>query len=173
MQLLSGWMRCVWIEILVIGCCTLTQSQVQAFVNIDTLSYTATDCLRFVIKNFEVISQSASHIYHSALPLAPPSSIVQKLYGQEIHSSAPKVVTGVPASWDSCTASVGSAEEVDHAVWSPCCKFVAANFGSTIEVRDSKTLESVSVLKPPIQLSCAPVSLAFSSDGSLLACSYL
>ena len=47
--------------------------------SVDTsLLDTANDCLRFVTEFFEVISQSASHIYHSALPLAPRSSTVRK-----------------------------------------------------------------------------------------------
>ncbi|KAF9784631.1 hypothetical protein BJ322DRAFT_1195634, partial [Thelephora terrestris] len=63
---------------------------------------TAKDCLRFLTEFFEVIRQSAPHIYHSALPLAPASSIIRKLYGQQI-SSVARVVTGISTSWDSCT----------------------------------------------------------------------
>jgi hypothetical protein len=37
---------------------------------------TAKDCFRFVIKFFEPINVSATHIYHSALELTPLSSIV-------------------------------------------------------------------------------------------------
>ncbi|KAF9644482.1 hypothetical protein BDM02DRAFT_3150283, partial [Thelephora ganbajun] len=41
----------------------------------------ANDCFRFVTGFFEVIEESAPHIYHSALPLSPQTSIVRKLYG--------------------------------------------------------------------------------------------
>ena len=79
----------------------------------------------------------------------------------------------MPTSWDSCTASVGSAEGVRHAVWSPCGQFIAATVGSVVDVRDSNTLERVSVLKPPNYLSNKLSSyLAFSPDGCLLACLY-
>jgi len=69
-------------------------------MGVASLLNTATDCLHFVTKFFEVISQSAPHIYHSALLLAPQSSIVRKLYSQEINSIVRRVVTGVPSSWD-------------------------------------------------------------------------
>jgi WD40 repeat protein len=126
-----------------------------------------------VTEFFEVISQSGPHIYHSALQLAPQSSVVRKLYGQQFCSSVSKVVTGVPSSWDSCTASAGATTEVWHAVWSPCGQFIAASLVGRIEVRDSSTLERVSVLKHPGNLAEAtPESLAFSPDGRLIACTY-
>ena len=49
----------------------LTQNQIQASFNINTLLDTATDCLRFVTEFFEVISQSAPHIYHCTLSYPP------------------------------------------------------------------------------------------------------
>ncbi|KAF9646732.1 hypothetical protein BDM02DRAFT_3188576 [Thelephora ganbajun] len=39
-----------------------------------------TDCFRFVMRFFEIISTSCPHIYHSALPLCPRQSIVRSLY---------------------------------------------------------------------------------------------
>jgi hypothetical protein len=150
-----------------------TRSQVKDSVEVNSLLDTATDCLRFATEFFEVISQSARHIYHSALQLAPRSSIVRKLYSQQIYSPVAWVVAGVPVSWDSCTASVGGAWGVPYAVWSPCGQFIAAAFGGTIQVRDSNTLEKVSVLKPPGHLPVAcPTFPTFSPDGRLLACTY-
>ncbi|KAF9645858.1 hypothetical protein BDM02DRAFT_3064500, partial [Thelephora ganbajun] len=40
----------------------------------------ANDCFRFVTGFFEVIEESAAHIYHSALPVSPQISLVWKLY---------------------------------------------------------------------------------------------
>ena len=154
----------------------LTYSQTQASINVDALLNTIADCLHFVTKFFEVISQSATHIYHSALLLTLQSSIVWRLYGQQVYSPVERVVVGVPALWDSCTASVGTvgAEKLHCVAWSPCGQFIAAAFGRAIQVQDSNTLESVSVLKPPHSLSDNfPQSLTFSPDGHLLACFYL
>ena len=152
----------------------LTQNQIQASFNTSTLLDTATDCLRFVTEFFEVISQSIPHIYHSALFLTPHSSIVWKLYGQHICSPTLKAITGMPSSWDSCTASVKPTRGVRQAIWSPCGQFVAiGTYRGIIEVRDSSTLERVSVLNPPAPLLNFPaISLAFSPNGCLLACSY-
>jgi WD40 repeat protein len=150
----------------------LTQSQIQASTDVKTLLDTTADCLQFVTEFFEVISQSAPHIYHSALLLAPQSSIIRRLYSQQTLSVA-RVVTGMPASWDSCTACVGT-KEVSDAVWSPCGKFIAAGIGRIVEVRDSNTLERISDLKPPGHVLDVTIShITFSPSGHLLACSYL
>ena len=82
-------------------------------------------------------------------------------------------MTGIPASWDSCTASAVAKARVPHAVWSSCGQYIAAGFGGTIELRDSNTLERVTILKPPGHLEDYRAdSLTFSSDGCIVACAY-
>ena len=131
-----------------------------------------TDGLRFVTEFFEVISDSASHIYHSALQLAPASSIIRKLYRQQI-SSAARVVTGIPSSWDSCTAIAGATSGPHHAIWSPCGQYIATDSGNEIKVQDSTTLEiSYLLFKPPGLETLYPNLLAFSPDGHLIICEY-
>ena len=155
------------------SCLKLTKNQVQLSINVNTLLDTTADCLRFVTEFYEVISQSVPHIYHSALQLVPKSSIIQKLYGQEIYSHVARVVTGIPASWDSCVASIGTIEQIGHVAWSPCGRFIAATSGNVIQVMGSSTLQIVSTLKPPSHLlSPSDHLLTFSPDGHLLACSY-
>ena len=82
------------------------------------------------------------------------------------------MATGIPASWDSCTASIGGGSP--HCfVWSPCGQFIAAGFGTSVRVLNSTTLGRVSTLLPPFgQDSFNAKSLAFSPDGHLLACSF-
>ena len=161
MTRLSAWL---------LNCLILTQSQIQAFIDVKALLNTVVDCLRFVTEFFEVISQSLPHIYHSALQLTPQSSIVWKLYSHQIYSPRVRVVTGVPPSWDSCTASTANAGLLCHPVWSPCGQFIAADCWRAIQFQDSKTLRGVSVLKPSSS-SISPKYLTFSPDGCLLACS--
>ena len=120
---------------------------------------------------FEVISESAPHIYHSALPLAPESSIIRKLYGQQI-SAAARVVAGIPSSWDLCTAIAGATSEPGHAIWSPCGQYIAAGLEKDIEIRDSTTLEMSRVLRPPDFENFNPNFLAFSPGGRLLIRAY-
>jgi len=126
-----------------------------------------------VTEFFEVISESAPHIYSSALLLAPQSSIVRKLYSQYTGPPIARVVTGVPASWDSCTASVGSEYSPLQIAWSPCGQFIAAASEQSIEIRSSDTLERVLTLELPRDLlDFDPKSLTFSPNGHLLACSF-
>ena len=136
----------------------------------DPLLGLSTDCLRFVTEFFEVISQSAPHIYHSALQLAPQSSIVRKLYCQQIGSPMARIVTGIPSSWDSCTASAGDVTG-GCAVWSPCGNSIAVGSIGKVTIHDSNTLECLSILKSPQEFESIQL-LAFSPDGCLLVCSY-
>ena len=148
----------------------LTWDQIQVSIDINLLN-TATDCLRFVTEFFEIISQSGPHIYHSALLLAPQSSVVRKLYGQQISSPSVRVVTSIPTSWDSCTATAGVVTGVQHAAWSLCGQFIAVGLDHRVEVRDANTLERVSTLMFGQNSSQIETrSLAFSHDGCLLAC---
>ena len=148
----------------------LTQIQIHKPADVSAVLSTAADCLRFVTEFFEVISQSAPHIYHSALLLAPQLSIIRKLYSQQICSPRARVVTGIPDSWDSCTASTGVSTESCCATWSPCGKFVAVSSGGGVEILDSNTLERLSVLRFNVVMAWFIQSLVFSPDGCLLAC---
>ena len=148
----------------------LTQNQSQLSIDVGPLLNTTVDCLRFVTEFFDVIRQSGPHIYHSALLLAPQSSIVHHLYCQQINSPVTRVLNGFPASWDSCIASAGTEAVVEHAVWSPCGQSVAVGFGDTVQVQDSNTLERLSALKHSGDFPQIHIPLVFSPNGKLLAC---
>ena len=129
----------------------------------------ANDCHRFVSTYFEIIRVSSPHIYHSALMLAPKTSIVRKLY-ESYSQNFVKIVHGVPESWDSNTAATTLPFGIGEAVWSPCNKFIAISSQDTIRVDllDSTTLQRLQSLGSPWEgLSCIP-ALAFSPDGRML-----
>ena len=154
------------------GISMLTQNQVQLSIDIGPLLNTAVDSLQFVTEFFNIISQSAPHIYHSALLLAPQSSVVQNLYSQQICSPVSGIISGMPVSWGSCTASAGAIPlGVSTAVWSPCGQFVttAPVSGGQIQILDSNTLERVSTLNLPIEYDSSKF-LSFSPNGHLLVC---
>ena len=141
-------------------------------IDINPLLDTIADFLHFITEFFECISQSGPHIYHSALALVPQSSIIWRLYGQQVCSPVERVVTGVPALWGSCTASIqitNSVEEYWHLIWSPSGQSIAAVLKGEVEVLDSNTLQRISIFKAPSYISDAS-SLAFSPNGVLLAC---
>ena len=128
-------------------------------------------------KFFEPISVSATHIYHSALELCPISSVTRQLYYDWGHhiDYLPRVVVGIPDSWDS-TISFSGKDHYEFCAWSPCGQFVAAQTVQTIEIRNQLTFELLTVLQfannthPP---TCPPV---YSPDGQSLAslvCSFV
>ena len=145
------------------------RTQIKTSPEIKPLLDTASDCFHFVTEFFEVISTSATHIYNSALPLTPKSSVVRKLYGRFIHPS-PRVVVGLPASWDPRIASVILPTQYPDVTWSPCGRSVAVSTSAGVEIRDSATLEKLSALESPMSLSLSAVVIAYSPNGRLLAC---
>jgi len=147
----------------------LTRTQIELSADTQPLLDTAADCFHFVTEFFEVISMSATHIYNSALALTPKSSIVRKLYGRFVHPS-PRVVVGLPASWDPRTASVVLSTQHPDTTWSPCGRFIAVSTNTGVEFRDSTTLKKLSALESPVSLSQSIVVIAYSPNGRLLAC---
>jgi len=70
-----------------------------------TVSKWTNDSQQFLLEHFDTIQNSPSHIYHSALPLSPSSSWLQKCYSAELQSPV-KVVKGLPAEWGACSCTV-------------------------------------------------------------------
>ena len=90
------------------------------------------------------------HIYHSALELCPTSSIVRKLYYEQCNRIVclPRVVIGVPDSWDK-VASVSIKDRDRHnCAWSPCSQLIAVQTGKVVEIRSQLTLELFTTLQP-------------------------
>ena len=130
------------------------------------------DCFQFVTSFFEVISASASHIYHSAIPLSPRASAVWGLY--EPHASPlVRLVHGIPTSWDSSAATFTDGTRILAMAWSPCSRFiaVAADLFGGIQILDAVTLDlllTTSTIPDVADYSY----LEFSPDGQLLTLSF-
>ena len=130
------------------------------------------DCFKFVTTFFEVISESAPHICHSALPLSPHTSIVQEQYKQYAQPFT-RIFQGLPTSWElSITTKRLSSEDTDSVIsWSPCSQFIAAtskNAGEPINVLDPMTLDHLTILRTPLNFSAH--ELFFSPDSNMLTC---
>ena len=69
----------------------------------------ADDSQQFLLEHFDTIYSSPSQIYHSALPVSPPTTFLQKYYHSEL-SQEVEVVKGISAGWGTCswTASLGA-----------------------------------------------------------------
>ena len=138
------------------------------------------DLLQFVTGFFEVISTSAPHIYHSALPLSPQTSAVWRLYKQYAHSLA-RIVKGVPISWNPAVATLTHLSNIASPTWSPCSRFIAFLIlqADTIQLEyeiillDAVTFKqlksfTLSYTPPSLPPRCYLPLLAFSPNSQLL-----
>ena len=123
----------------------------------------AHDSQCFILEFFDVIHGSPSQIYHSALPLCPPSSWLYK-YNAAEHSQGVKVVKGLPAGWGSCSRTVA----VDNYPLSLVCwkdTIAVGSLSSEIITLDAITGSQVAILSGHTGFVR---SETFSSDGTSL-----
>jgi WD40 repeat protein len=118
-----------------------------------------------VVGFFEVISTSAPHIYHSALPLSPRESIVHGLYKAYVRPLA-RIVRGLPISWEPVVATMRHGHSVHAAAWSPCSRFIAVGLPEMIEILDAVTLERLHTFTHPWTMATRWIS--FSPDSRSL-----
>ena len=114
---------------------------------------------------FDLISASASHIYISALPLSPRTSMVREMYIRYARPLA-GVMYGLPASWERVVAVVYREDLGDHVAWSPCNKFIAIVVPGAVEIRDAATLNLLNTFES--SLDDKVLWLSFSPDGRIL-----
>jgi len=107
---------------------------------------------------------SAAHIYHSALPLSPRTSIMRRLYGSYADPLM-RIVQAVPMSWNPAIMAVKISNLISRTVWSPCSRFIAIDFDGEIQILDATTLGRVRSLKPGWRFGR---SLTFSGESRLL-----
>jgi WD40 repeat protein len=124
----------------------------------------AHDSQRFLLEFFDTIHCSPSQIYHSALPLCPPSSWLHKTYTAEL-SQGVKVVKGLPDGWGSYSRSVTlGCDPLDLVCWKDT---IAVSLKSAnIIILDGITGSQVAVLSGHTDWVR---SIAFSPDGTSLA----
>ena len=108
------------------------------------------DYTRFVIEFFEVITTSAPHIYHSAIPLSPRTSIIHNQYKRYARPLA-RVVWGALASWERSVATMYIGDPTPGIAWSPCNRFiaVAASGAEVVQLLDAATLGLLDVFELP------------------------
>jgi len=120
------------------------------------------DTQRILLEHFDVILNSPSHLYHSALPFTPSSSWLHEYYSTEFLQEA-KVVKGLPAEWGVCSRTV-LLDEYPH-TFSYWNNIIAVGSTHGIIILDATTGSQIAILSGHAE----PVfSLAFSSDGTLL-----
>ena len=121
------------------------------------------DSQRLLLEYFDIIHESPSQIYHSALPFCPSSSWLQKYYSVVL-SQEVKVVKGLPAGWGTCSHTV----LLDSSPQALVCQkdTIAVSLeSSNIIILDGITGGQVATLSGHTDWVR---SLAFSLDGALL-----
>ena len=114
---------------------------------------------------FDIICDSPSHIYYSALPLSPSSSWVKKCSSVELTQSV-KVIKGCEAGWGACSRTVLLGNFPSSLSCSYRSGVIALGLDSGgIMVLDATTGNQVAVLSGHTGLV---KSVAFSPDGILL-----
>jgi WD40 repeat protein len=120
------------------------------------------DTQRFLLEFFDTIYNSPSQMYHSALPLCPPSSWLYNSYTMGL-SREVKVVKGPLAGWGTCLRTVALGDFPNTlAHW----KDIVAVGLCDIIILDGITGSQIAVLSGHTKTLR---SLSFSSDGTLLA----
>ena len=109
-----------------------------------------------------MIRDSPSHIYHSALPLAPSSSWLRKCYGTEAAGEV-RVLMGLPDRWDICSRTIHL--DGTPAAFARCGDIIAVGIDSNVVLLDGITGTRMSVLSGHTDKIS---SLACSLDGTLL-----
>ncbi|KAI0084568.1 WD40-repeat-containing domain protein [Irpex rosettiformis] len=119
---------------------------------------------RFVLYAFDVISVSVIHIYHSALPFSPKSSLMRKRHISELSNEA-RVEVGTATSWKQSLRTIqlpGAAQALEY---SHDGAMLAVGGQSICRIIRSATGQNIMDLDP----SGAIQSLSFSPDDTTLA----
>ena len=141
-------------------------SRKQVDVPTSHLDSLARDCLRFSMHFFQPIQQSAQHIYHSALPLSPKSSMFSSMSLPE--QTGIMEFYGRPDDWGSVVRSIartpGRFTSVTVIGRRSAAKIAAACDDGTVGIYDSITGVLRLSLYPPSPIQ----TITGSPDGSIL-----
>jgi WD40 repeat protein len=116
-----------------------------------------------VLRFFDAIELSASHIYESALPLSPSSSVVRARYLNQ--ESANVNFSVIDDAWDSCIRTIRSQTMVSCAVFSHKDDLVAVGGRNIVEIFEAATGQR----RATLITSYSAKSLAFSPNDTILA----
>jgi len=118
------------------------------------------DSQRLLLENFDMIHNSPSQLYHSALPFSPSSSWLHECYSLELSQEA-KVIEGLPAEWGMCSRTVLLDDYPNSlSYWNNTIAVGTSN--SDILILDAITGSKTAVLHGH---TLAVRSVTFSSDG--------
>jgi len=121
------------------------------------------DSKRLLLEHFDVIYNSPSQLYHSALPFCPSSSWLHECYSQDLLQEA-KVVKGLSAEWEMCSrTALLNDSPFSLSYWNNT--IAVGIFSGDILILDAITGSQTAVLSGHTD---KVRSVTFSSDGTLL-----
>ncbi|CCA75010.1 related to WD40-repeat protein (notchless protein) [Serendipita indica DSM 11827] len=134
---------------------------------INDLVSLAMDMRQFIAHFSEVITQSASHIYVSALPLSPPSSLIRQRY-QTQYPNTLVVTAGGYERWSPLLMTYrGHGAAAEAVAFSPDgIHVVSGSYDRTVRLWDAET--GTQIGQPFMGHSDRVYSVAFSPDGRLV-----
>ncbi|KAG8944927.1 hypothetical protein FRC03_001871 [Tulasnella sp. 419] len=144
----------------------LAEQYILASSSLHHLLHLVQDCHRFLLKYYEPISLSAAHIYYSALPFMPNSTLLET-YGHEVGSSV-RLLAGRKPSWSLCTRTLELGTGIAQSVTiSPNgLTFASGHVNAVVRIWDVATgvvIMELNAHEKPI------TSVAYSPDGSIIA----
>jgi WD40 repeat protein len=122
------------------------------------------DLERFVLRFFDVIEESAMHIYHSALPWSPMLSLTRRQYERQMMSEV-KLLNGIDTHWNSCIRAIPiDGSTTGNAVFSPKGSAIAVPSGHGVKIFETATGVAT------FQIEESVWSVALSPDDDMLVC---
>ncbi|KAH7915299.1 hypothetical protein BJ138DRAFT_1077761, partial [Hygrophoropsis aurantiaca] len=131
------------------------------------------DANHLVLMYFYPISQSALQIYHLALPFAPLSTKIRKIYQKELAGGI-VVRHGLTDNWDACVQAIPVLGKPLSIAFSPDGSLVASvDSESGVQLWNMPTGANVANLGFPDDSNIDPsVNVCFSASGSYVAIGY-
>jgi WD40 repeat protein len=130
----------------------------------------ATDCLRFTLHFFQLMQMSAQHIYHTALPLSPETSVLRLRFlesrssWEEDWTTRYASYSSIPATWGPILRTIKDDSGCFTHVTVAGQGIIAICADNTVNVYDGVT----GVLKISLNAPQQVTSVEGSPDGSLL-----
>jgi WD40 repeat protein len=163
---LTAWLVDVSTVCLFFSSCQCSLSvDMQAKASDEDLLAIVKDSERFVLRFFDAIELSAPHIYESALPLSPSSSLVRALYLDQVSMNAK--FSGIDDAWDACIRTIRPQDMVFCVALSYKDDLIAVGEADVVEIFEAATGQRRATLM--MTSSGRTWTLAFSPDDNIIA----